>query len=309
MIEYADSKGGNDVMTKKYKIIAIIFMLVLCVIIIGKKEDNVYTQISASNGNTQISYISKQNIYSSDNGIKYIGHRGIGGRAPENTIPAFKLAGKLGFWGAECDVRTTSDGNWMILHDDTVNRMTNGTGKIKNLSTSNVQALNIVSGKNISNFKKLKIPKLQDYLSVCKSSGLIAVIEMKPSDNLLYYNSFIEIVKKDGNLEKTIVISSSRKSLNELRKRDSNLTLGLICSNITNANIYYVKSLGNAFMDSSYHNITKSQVNLCHENNIKVGAWTVDDTALARNLSQMGVDYLTTNELLPAQKKNEISIN
>lgn len=296
-------------MTKKYKIIGIILMLVLCVIVIGKKEANVYTKISAGKVNPQISYNGKQNDINSNNGIKYIGHRGIGGRAPENTIPAFELAGKLGFWGAECDVRTTSDGNWMILHDETVNRTTNGAGKIKNLSNLDVQALNIDSGKNIESFKNLKIPKLKQYLSVCKRSGLIAVIEMKPSDNLLYYNSFIEIVKKDGDLQKTIVISSSMKSLNELRKRDTNLTLGLICSNITNANIYNVKSLGNAFIDSSYHNITKSEVILCHENNIKVGAWTVDETSLARDLSQMGVDYLTTNKLLPEGKKQQISIN
>jgi len=86
-------------------------------------------------------------------------------------LPAFELAGKLGFWGAECDVRTTSDGNWMILHDDTVNRMTNGNGKISSLSFAKVQALNINSGKNIASFKGVKIPKLNDYLLTCKKWG------------------------------------------------------------------------------------------------------------------------------------------
>ncbi len=69
----------------------------------------------------------------------------------------------------------------------------------------------------------------------------------------------------------------STDSLNELRKFDSYSTLGLICHNINQKNIDYVKALGNAFIDCSYTKITKNKVDLCHENNIKVGAWTVDD--------------------------------
>jgi len=296
-------------MTKTGKKIAIILMLVLTIIVIGNKEAIDYTDITINRVNPQMAYIGEHNIFSNGNGIRYIGHRGIGGLAPENTSPAFELAGKLGYWGAECDVRTTSDGNWMVLHDDTVDRMTNGTGKIKNLSIEKVQALNIISGKNIDSYKQIKIPKLEEYLLICNKTGLVPVIEMKPADNVKYYDKFIKAIKKHGNIEKTIVISSSSISLNELRKRDTYLTLGLICSNITNENIYYVKSLGNAFIDSSYHNITKSEISLCHRNNIKVGAWTVDDIVLARDLTQKGVDYLTTNKLLPHETNQEVSIN
>lgn len=270
--------GRNNIMSKKHKIAAFILTLGLCLVFI-------------------MPYINKHNILSSNKGIKYIAHRGIGGLAPENTLPAFELAGKLGFWGAECDARTTSDGNWMILHDDTVDRMTNGTGQIKNLSLAEVQSLNIIPANNIINYNGIKIPMLQEYLLICKKWGMVPVIDMKPADNLKYYDKFLEILKKYGNIEKTIVISSSATSLNELRKRDTYLTLGLICSNINNSNIYYVKTLGNAFIDCSSHNITNSAVILCHENNIKIGAWIVDDKALADKLIKKGVDFLTTNKL------------
>ena len=295
----------SNAMNKIYKIIVITLVLVSCIILMGKKETNEFTVNSV---NVQMTSTNKNNIFNNDNSIKYIGHRGIGGLAPENTLPAFELAGKLGFWGAECDVRTTSDGNWMILHDDTVNRMTNGNGKISSLSFEKVRALNINSGKNIASFKAVKIPKLRDYLITCKKWGVIPVIEMKPAANVQYYDKFVEAIKKYGNIQKTVVISYSSVSLNELRKRDSNLTLGLLCSSITNSNINYVKSLGNSFIDSSYHNITKSEVILCHKNNIKVGAWTVDDIVVANSLTHKGVDYLTTNKLLPHVKKQEVSI-
>ena len=292
-------------MTKKHIIMAIILILILIVnsIFIRGKETVDYTDITANRVNFKMDYIITHNILSSDNGIKYIGHRGVGGLAPENTLPAFELAGKMGFWGAECDVHTTSDGSWIILHDDTVDRMTNGTGKIKNLSLSMIQKLNITLGEHIANYKEIKIPKLQEYLIVCKKWGLVPVIHMKTSDNLQYYDKFIEIIKKYGNIEKVIVISSSTLSLNELRKRDTYLTLGFLCTDITNPNIYFVKSLGNAFINSSSHNITKSEVVLCHEDNIKVGVWTVDNIDLANRLIQKKVDYLTTDELLPSVKK------
>ena len=281
-------------MTKKYKIISIILILVLCSIFIEKKRTNDFKDITVSSYN--------HNAFSKNKGIKYIGHRGIEGLAPENTLASFELAGKLEFWGAECDVRTTSDGNWVILHDDTVDRMTNGTGKIKKLSLPFVQSLNINSGKDIAKYKGLKISKLEDYLLTCKKWGMVPVIDMKPADNFQYYDKFIQILKKYGNIKEIIVISSSQASLDELRKRDTYLTLGLLCSNITNANIYFVKTLGNAFINSSSKNITRGEVTLCHQNNIKVGVWIVDDITLANILIKNGVDYLTTNKLLPEMK-------
>ena len=298
-------------MAKKYRITGFILAVVLsliCLTFVKKDEVNVLPPIHTKLVAHQLTYIDKHNIFSNENTIKYIGHRGIGGLAPENTLPAFELAGKLGLWAAECDVRTTSDGNWMILHDDTVDRMTDGTGKIKNLSLKKVQSLNISSGKNIMNYKGTKIPKLQDYLLTCKKWGLVAIIEMKPSDNLQYYDKFIKIIKEYGNIEKTVVISSSRTSLNELRKRDIYLPLGLICSDINSSNIYYAKALGNAFIDCSTHKITSSDVTLCHENNIKVGAWTVDNVELNNSLVKKGVDFITTNKLWLEVKKKQISV-
>lgn len=297
-------------MANKHKITTFVLVSVLCLIcliFVGKKETDAYSPADAKKLELQkMTYISKHNIFSSSYGIKYIGHRGISGQAPENTLPSFELAGKLGFWGAECDVRTTSDGNWMVLHDDTVDRMTNGKGKIKDLSLKNVQALNIVSGNNIIKYKGTRIPKLQDYLITCKKYGIVPIIEMKTSDNLVYYDKFIKIIKKYGDIQKTVVISFSSVSLDELRRRDTNLTLGLLCNNINSFNIEYVKTLGNAFIDCAYKNIDINVVTLCHESNIKVGVWTVNDVELVKDLIKKGVDFITTDKQLLEVKEQEV---
>ncbi len=172
-------------MLKKYKFIGIVSMLTVFLTIAGLRVTD--ATIIENSSDIPSADVNKDNLQLTGNMkhvIKYIGHRGVGGLAPENTLPAFKLAGKLGFWGAECDVRTTLDGNWMILHDDTVDRMTNGTGQIKNLTLEKLQSLNIDSGINVAQYKDLKVPKLEDYLLTCKKWELMPVIEMKPADNL-----------------------------------------------------------------------------------------------------------------------------
>ena len=81
--------------------------------------------------------------------VKLIGHRGASAYEPENTIPSFVKAADLGMWGAECDLYSLRDGSLIIFHDNDVDRMTNGVGKIQSMSLVEVKALNIDSGNNI----------------------------------------------------------------------------------------------------------------------------------------------------------------
>jgi glycerophosphoryl diester phosphodiesterase len=229
------------------------------------------------------------------NSIKFIGHRGISESVPENTIPSFELLGKLGFWGAECDARTTSDGRWIIMHDATVNRMTNGKGKVEEIPYNELEKLKVIAGANIKNFKDLKVPTLKEYLQSCNKWGVTPVIEMKPANNKKYYSEFISEIKLYDKTNNVVVISLSRSSLNKLHELDSNLTLGLICSEINKEDIGYVKSIKNGFLDCWYKNIDKKSIDLCHKSNIKVGVWTIDDKLLANKYEKYGADYLTTD--------------
>lgn len=63
-----------------------------------------------------------------------IAHRGASTLAPENSIPAFQLAGEYGYWGAECDVSVTKDGIWVLMHDTSVDRTTNGRGAVSSFT-------------------------------------------------------------------------------------------------------------------------------------------------------------------------------
>src|SRR4051794_8031284 len=111
--------------------------------------------------------------------VKYIAHRGQSMHAPENTLPSFELAGRSGFWGIECDTYCTTDGRWIIHHDKTVDRMTNGEGRTKDFSFADIRKLVIDSGHNISDHPSLQIPTLEEMLLVCGRYNLYAFIEIE----------------------------------------------------------------------------------------------------------------------------------
>jgi len=120
---------------------------------------------------------------------KTIGHRGYYSNAPENTTASFEAACIEGFWGIETDIHNTSDGELVCIHDATIDRTTDGSGHVNNLTYKEIQNCNIDAGSHISDYPGLKVPKFEEYLSICRQYGAIPVIEVKgiKDNNIKYY--------------------------------------------------------------------------------------------------------------------------
>lgn len=104
---------------------------------------------------------------------KIYAHKGIKVNAPENTIPSFEAAGVGGAWGIETDIQATSDGYLICMHDTTVDRTTNGTGTIANMTMAEIDQL------RIKDHPDLKVPTIEQYLGICKTYGCIPCMELK----------------------------------------------------------------------------------------------------------------------------------
>lgn len=233
------------------------------------------------------------------NKTKYIAHRGASRIAPENTLPAYEKAGELGFWGAECDVLVSADGVWVLHHDDTVDRMTNGTGYVSSLTLAQLKALTIDAGNNIAYYPNLKIPTLEEYLLICKKWGIVPVIEIKPATYTnTHYDIFVDLLKKMNLESKAIVISFNQNVLTEIRNRNKYVQLQLVSSSFSNDLIDFAKALGNTMLDLKYDIITQSIIEECHTNDIMVNAWTVNDYNIAKTLRNYGVDFITTDFII-----------
>lgn len=228
--------------------------------------------------------------------VKYIAHRGFSKLAPENTIPAYEIAGRYNFWGAETDIHTTSDGFWICMHDSTVDRTTNGIGRINELTLKQIQSMVIDTGNNISKYENLKVPTLQEYLSCCIRNNLYPVIEIKRAKKRRDYDSFISILREYNVEKECVVISFDYDALEEVRKRSKDIYIQFL-ADITEKNILKIKSLGNVGFDCKYTTLTKELIERAHEEKMLVNCWTVDEYDHAENLVNMGIDMITTNSL------------
>lgn len=233
-------------------------------------------------------------------GIKYIAHRGNNAEWPENSIPAFKHVTR--HWGIETDTTVTQDGYWVIMHDDTVDRMTNGTGAVKDLTLAQIQALRIDAGSNAKKCDEadLVVPTVQQYLTICKAHERCAFLEIKAADYTSQnYDDLANIINQYGMSKRMMVISFDLSALQEMKSRLPSLNVSYIQNAYTNANVDAAAALGiNSGIDiGNYKNITADNVAYAHSKGITLGIWTPTDDTGRDNWESIGIDYVTTNSL------------
>jgi len=138
-----------------------------------------------------------------------IAHRGASGYAPENTMSAFQTALTMGADAIEVDVQQTSDGNIIIIHDDTLDRTTNGTGKVAEKSYKELQSLDAGSWFN-PKFSGERIPLLRDFFELIHKK-VHAIIEVKYGSSVYpdIEKNVIALIQS-YELMDSVIVSSSR---------------------------------------------------------------------------------------------------
>ena len=277
-------------MKKKKKLLIIIFVLCL---IIGAIAGNIAWY--ELNG-----YSCGKSILLSDitdkTDITLIGHRGMAALAPENTLPSFRLSAEMGCDGSECDVHTTSDGQWVIMHDDNVNRLTNGKGDIADKTLAEMQALKFTHGNKRKNYDETELytPTLQEYLALLNEYDTIPVIELKNIDvNLL--PDFVDILREYGVYDTAIVISFTYDYLTAIHSLAPDITLYYLTSKITDEQIQQCLALGCGIDFDGDRSCNNKYISECIENDIPVAAWTIDSPKRLCNLYDLGVRVFTSN--------------
>lgn len=180
-----------------------------------------------------------------DVNFKSIAHRGLSSVAPENTIPAYRAARAAGFKYAETDVAFTSDGVPVLLHDASINRTSNGTGNLANLTFAQVRQYDFGSWFS-SEFAGTQIPSFEEFLVFCKHVGLHPYIEMKNTDTYTQaqIESLVDMVEAAGMKGKVTWISFNATYLGYVKNYDEYARLGfLLFDSITDANIITANGL------------------------------------------------------------------
>ena len=286
-------------MKKKKKILICVLCVVAAVCVAGGLFAKLRTKKIRPKDTVSIKSISAVNI----NEITLTAHRGLSAIEPENTLPAFKAACEAKYNYVEFDIEPTSDGKWIVMHDDDLRRTTNGHGKITERTLAEVSALKIDNGANIENYTDLRVPTFEETMALLDRyyPNTKPMIEIKSigKNNL---DSLIEFFKDyAASGRSTIVISFDKDIIDTLYKECPEQTYWLLTSELSDEAVDFCKNHGNmraAFNGNNTKN-TDSVINAAIDAGIPLAAWTVDSPDTLKNLYDLGVRYFTTNCITP----------
>lgn len=226
-----------------------------------------------------ISLIKEIHSFDYDSILRGVNHRGFSTVAPENTLPAFRLSRLEGFTYVETDVQFTKDGIPVCIHDETVDRTSDGSGAVREMTLAQLRNLDFGSWKK-ERFTGTKIPTLEEFLDLCRSIGLIPYIELKTGD-LDRISLVISLVEEYGLKDKAIYMSFSPSLLVIVLACDPGARIGFVSSQIDENALGKARELKRLVSDDTKVFIASSDysdkaVSLCRNDGFPLEIWTID---------------------------------
>ena len=225
-----------------------------------------------------------------------IAHRGLSGIERENTNAAFVAAGNRSHYGIETDIHRTVDGQFVICHDGDLKRIAGVDIDVESTSLSELQSIVLFDKDDSKNREDLRLSVLENYLGICKKYDKHCVLELKSDFTDEEISRIIAIVKSFDYLENVTFISFIYSNITKIRDICPNQSVQFLFKNFDEDIVAKLVS-DKIDVDVHYKALTKEIITVLHEKGLKVNCWTVDDKEKAEQLSEWGVDYITTNIL------------
>ncbi|HOV32965.1 MAG TPA: glycerophosphodiester phosphodiesterase family protein [Candidatus Hydrogenedens sp.] len=225
-------------------------------------------------------------------------HRGDVKNAPENTLPAFQLAVKKGVQMIEFDVQMTKDGHLIIMHDSTVNRTTNGQGKVSELTSEEIYKLDAGKWFN-EKFEGLKVPSLAEVVSIIPNEILCNVH--------VYGDEFVTgkvatTLKEMGQVGKCFIACNNEKQVQAAREKVPEIKICLIPERLENRREFVERGIK---LKVDYLQVSftqgldnlKEDIELAHSHGIKINFFSAQKPEIIKKLVEAKVDYILTDDV------------
>jgi glycerophosphoryl diester phosphodiesterase len=230
-------------------------------------------------------------------------HRGASDIRPENTLPAFAAAVAQGANGIECDVQLTRDGHAVIIHDYTLNRTTNGHGKVADHTLKQIKSLS--AGAWFSpRYKNVRVPTLDEVLKKVKKTDLMLNVEMKnfPILQQGLEEKVAELIAKYNLYEQTIVSSFIPASLAKLKKINRKIQTALLYFGRLEKPWLLARELNAQFVHPPPEQVSEEYVDIMQKKGIFVCPYRVDEKETIAKMITCGVNgVITTKPALVAR--------
>lgn len=250
------------------------------------------------------------------------GHRGAYSHAPENTLTGFQIAADMGAFGVELDIQLTSDGEIVVIHDETVDRTSDGQGWVNDFKLSEIKKLNF--NKRGAMYAKaagidaadttitlpaeeenrvslplfMEIPRLSEVFELIKPTRLKINVEFKTG---IFFNEGIEekafeLACKYGMMERIVWSSFNHYSVQKLKQLAPEAETALLSSGEIFVTGEQCEKTGAAALHPNiFQLLYPGLVEECHSRGVKVRAWTIDEPEQLDYVTDLEVDGIITN--------------
>ena len=229
--------------------------------------------------------------------MKVIAHRGFCGEYPENTMLSFKKAVEDGCDELELDVQLTKDNVLVIIHDETIDRVTDGTGNVRDYTFEEIRKFNVKATFG-DKYGFNPIPSFEEYVSWVKDQNVTTNIEFKTGK--YYYEELEEqvigMIKAYGLENKVMFSSFNHLSLIRCKELVPNIECGVLVlkSGIGNPG-YYVSKYNFECYHPDINGLNDEIVENCKAHGVKLNVWTVNDEEGLKKLYDWGCHGIITN--------------
>lgn len=240
--------------------------------------------------------------------VKIYAHRGASAYAPENTLPAFQLAMEQGADGIELDVHLTSDGKLVVIHDEELDRTTNGTGLVKDHTLAELKALCADNG--MPGYSDARIPTLREVLELVKPSNMLVNIELKTG--ILWYEGIekktLDLVAELGMEDRIIYSSFNHYSIAQVQRLAPEAETAYLFGDIPCDVERYAAARGVKGLHPGLYNVRmKDLLQVYLHSGLAVRVWTVNDEKDLRWLMEEGADVITNDPALALKVRSALS--
>lgn len=224
-----------------------------------------------------------------------IAHRGSSGDAPENTLPAFKLAAEQGADMVELDLHFSRDGQPVVIHDETLDRTTNGTGAVGGFDLQHIQSLDAGSWFS-PRFSGTPVPSLEEVLKALKSrpTGLLAEVKQAPVDESSL-RMLCGLLAREAGRRPVFVQSFSVPLLDTLKQICPPLQSFLVLRKLSDEALRAAVTLGCKGISLRWSGLNSHTLRVLRRRNFPIFVWTVDNRGPIKKVLGFGVDGIITN--------------
>ncbi|MBQ4518962.1 MAG: glycerophosphodiester phosphodiesterase [Clostridia bacterium] len=219
-------------------------------------------------------------------------HRGASEYAPENTLSSFYLGLLQGANGIETDVQRTKDGVLVLFHDDSVDRISDGTGQLSDYTFEELRKLKVY-GNSITGFYD-RVVTLREFLEKFSQYDIQFAIELKGAG---VEKETLNMVREFGVFDKTTFTSFNFDYIRKIKELNSEARVGWLTDEITDENMKKLLDIGGEELAPKAENITAELVEKLRTVNLGVRAWGVFNISLMKKMCELKVDGMTVNFL------------